>query len=234
MNFSPPLIHGTLIKRYKRFLADIRLDSGEIITAHCPNTGSMLSCSASGSPVCLSTSDNPKRKYPNTLEMIHNGTSWIGVNTARTNTLVAEAILENRITEFKDVVDIKAEVTVAKGSRLDLKVTTAQEITFIEIKNCSLAENGIAMFPDAVTTRGAKHLRELISLREQGVNACIFFLVQRMDASSFSPAAHIDSEYAAMLFKAKQAGVMALAYQAEVSPLGIEVIRALPVIVPGT
>lgn len=229
MIFSPPLIQGTLIKRYKRFLADITLDSGEVITAHCPNTGSMLSCSAGGSRVGLSISDNPKRKYPHTLEMIHNGSSWIGVNTARTNKLVAEAIEENKITEFRNPEQIKMEVTVSKGTRLDLRVTTQTDTTFIEIKNCSLAENDIAMFPDAVTTRGSKHLRELIKLKEQGKNSCIFFLVQRSDASSFKPAAHIDPDYASLLKQTADAGVQVLVYQAEVTPESISVVRALPV-----
>jgi len=229
MKFSPPLIQGRLIKRYKRFLADITLDSGELITAHCPNTGSMLSCSTAGSKVCLSISDNPQRKYPHTLEMIHNGRTWIGVNTGRTNKLVAEAIAENRIPEFRDATSIRAEVVVTKGTRLDLKVETAMATTYIEIKNCSLAENDIAMFPDAITTRGTKHLNELMALKESGKGACIFFLVQREDASSFSPAAHIDPQYSATLQQAARSGVQVLAYQAAVSPDEIIVARPLPI-----
>jgi len=230
MIFSPQLITGTLIRRYKRFLADVSLDTGENITAHCPNTGSMLSCSTAGSKVCLSISDNPKRKYAHTLEMIHSGISWIGVNTSRTNHLVAEAISNNLIKEFENPLEIKMEVPVSKGTRLDLRVETAMETTFVEIKNCSLAENGVAMFPDAVTSRGTKHLNELMTLKRQGQPACIFFLVQREDADSFRPAAHIDPGYTAALKQCREEGVQILAYQAAVSPHGIFVKRALPVI----
>jgi len=229
MIFTPPLITGTLIRRYKRFLADVTLDSGENITAHCPNTGSMLSCSAAGSRVCLSTSDNPKRKYAHTLEMIHNGVSWIGVNTSRTNHLVAEAISNNLIKEFENPLEIKMEVAVSKGTRLDLRVETASKTTYVEIKNCSLAENGVAMFPDAVTTRGTKHLNELMSLKRQGKEACIFFLIQREDADYFRPAAHIDPGYTAALKQSREEGVLILAYQATVNPHGITIKQALPV-----
>ncbi|MCP3887271.1 MAG: DNA/RNA nuclease SfsA, partial [Desulfobulbaceae bacterium] len=168
MKFTSPLIHGTLIKRYKRFLADITLDTDEIITAHCPNTGTMLSCSAPGSHVALSVSDNPKRKYPHTLEMIQVKDTWVGVNTSRTNKLVAEAIEKGQIAEFQDIDRIKAEVKVSEKSRLDLQLFHGEESTFVEIKNCSLAEDNCAMFPDAVTTRGTKHLNELCKLVEDG------------------------------------------------------------------
>lgn len=228
MLFSKPLTHGTLIKRYKRFLADVRLESGEIVTAHCPNTGTMLSCSTPESAVCLSWSDNPKRKYPFTLEMVIDNSTWVGVNTAKTNKLVVEAITKGQITEFQDYDTLKTEVKVSSHSRLDLLVTHRDCSTFIEIKNCSLAAEGCAMFPDAVTARGTKHLYELIKLKEQGEKACIFFLVQRMDADRFSPASHIDPVYAKALEEAKNAGVMLLVYQARVSPEGIDVVRSLP------
>ncbi len=228
MKFVSPLIHGTLIKRYKRFLADITLDTGEIITAHCPNTGTMLSCSAPGSPVALSVSDNPKRKYPHTLEMIQVKDTWVGVNTSRTNKLVAEAIEKGQIAEFQDIDRIKAEVKVSEKSRLDLQLFHGEESTFVEIKNCSLAEDNCAMFPDAVTTRGTKHLNELCKLVEDGNRACIFYLVQRTDADRFTPASHIDPLYSETLTKAEEAGVMILVYQAQVNPEGIEVVRRLP------
>ena len=228
MKFPTPLIHGHLIKRYKRFLADIELPNGEIITAHCPNTGTMLSCSTPGSAVALSISDNPKRKYPHTLEMVQDNSTWIGVNTARTNGLVAEAILEGSIIEFGKIDKIKREVKTSDHTRLDLHFFSEAEETYVEVKNCSLAQNGCAMFPDAVTTRGTKHLNELIRLKDEGKRSCIFFLVQRMDANKFAPASHIDKVYAKALKKAFAKGVMILAYQAEVTTERIEVVRSLP------
>ncbi len=228
MQFTSPLVQGTLIKRYKRFLADVRLDNGEIITAHCPNTGTMLSCSAPDSKVYLSTSDNPKRKYPFTLEMVKDNSTWVGVNTARTNTLVAESIKKEQITEFQDIKLIKTEIRTSDHTRLDLQVVHGEEATYIEVKNCSLAVDGWAMFPDAVTARGTKHLQELMRLTQEGRKTCIFFLVQRMDADRFCPASHIDAVYGVALQQAFAAGVMVLVYQAEVSPREIRVVRSLP------
>ncbi len=228
MHFTPPLIHGKLIKRYKRFLADVQLASGEIITAHCPNTGTMLSCSTPGSAVCLSLSDNPKRKYPHTLEMVQDNKTWVGVNTSRTNKLVIEAIEKGQILEFTHIDSIKAEIKTSKESRLDLLIKQHGQNIYVEIKNCSLAVDGCAMFPDAVTTRGTKHLKELIRLKGEGFEACIFFLIQRMDADRFAPAAHIDQIYAKTIEQAAAAGVRILVYQAEVKPAGIEVVRPLP------
>jgi sugar fermentation stimulation protein A len=228
MRFPSPLVQGTLIKRYKRFLADVRMDNGEIITAHCPNTGTMLSCSAPDSRVCLSRSDNPKRKYPFTLEMVKDNVTWVGVNTARTNTLVAESLEKGQIAEFDDIKTVKTEIKTSDHTRLDLQVIHGEDSTFIEVKNCSLAMHRWAMFPDAVTARGTKHLHELMRLSQQGQKTCIFFLVQRTDADRFCPAAHIDGVYSKTLQQAAAAGVMVLVYQAEVSPKKIEVVRSLP------
>ncbi len=228
MQFDTPLIHGKLIKRYKRFLADIQLDTGKIITAHCPNTGTMLSCSSPGSDVFLSISNNPKRKYPHTLEMVQDNKTWVGVNTSRTNKLVIESIKKGQISEFIHFDTIKAEVKTSKESRLDLLIRQQNQDTYVEIKNCSLAINRCAMFPDAVTTRGTKHLNELIKLKEKGFESCIFFLVQRMDADRFTPATHIDKVYAKTIEQAATAGVQILVYQADVSPTGINVVRPLP------
>lgn len=228
MEFTTPLIFGKLIKRYKRFLADITLDDGSLITAHCPNTGTMLTCSTPGSPVALSISDNPKRKYLHTLEMIMVDDTWVGVNTAKTNGLVKEAIEKGFISEFRNVEKIKTEVKVSDHSRLDLQLFHGEDCTFVEIKNCSLAENRCAMFPDAVTTRGTKHLKELTQLVETGNKGCIFYLVQRLDADRFEPAKNIDPTYAQALIKAYESGVTVLVYQAGVTPKGIEVQRSLP------
>jgi len=228
MRFDQPLVQGTLVKRYKRFLVDVQLDNDEITTAHCPNTGTMLSCSDPGSRVCLSRSANSNRKYPLTLEMVKTDSTWIGVNTARTNKLVEEAITNRQIAQFQDVQKIKREVRTSEHTRLDLQVIQEKKSTFIEVKNCSLAVDGCAMFPDAVTARGTKHLQELIRLTAKGLSSCIFFLVQRMDADRFSAARHIDPLYSDTLLQAAEAGVLILVYQAEVNPEGIEIVGSLP------
>lgn len=230
MHFNPPLTTGTLIQRYKRFLVDVKLANGQTLTIHCPNTGSMRSCSTPGSTVAFSHSTNPKRKLSHTLEMVKAGNTWVGVNTSRTNGLVAEAIIRGSIAEFTQVEEVKREVRVSRESRLDLAVTHAGKTTYIEVKNCSLVENGCAMFPDAITARGTKHLEELMELAARGDGACIFFLVQRQDADRFAPAAAIDPLYTATLRKAAGHGVMILAYQAEVSPEAIEVGSRLPIL----
>lgn len=232
MRFTSPLVQGTLIKRYKRFLADIRMENGEVITVHCPNTGTMLSCSTPDSRVCLSRSDNPQRKYSYTLEMVEDNATWVGVNTARTNKLVAEALENGVIAEFQDICEVKSEIKTSDHTRLDLQVIEKDKVTFIEVKNCSLAVDRRAMFPDAVTTRGTKHLHELIRLTGKGFKACVLFLVQRTDADRFTPASHIDLVYSDTLIKAAESGVMVLVYQAEVSPQGINIVRSLPFSLP--
>ena len=229
MTFDQILEQAVLVRRYKRFLADVTRADGETITIHCPNSGSMKSCSAPGSPVCFSKSDNPKRKYPHTLEMVHNGTTWVGVNTSRTNALVAEAIELGRITGLGYYEALKREVKTSDGSRLDLMLEYRNGRTYIEVKNCSLVIDGGARFPDAVTVRGTKHLRELARLVREGHRGIIFFLVQRQDCRYFSPAADIDPTYASTLRKVHQDGVEILAYQARVTPESIEVVAALPV-----
>jgi sugar fermentation stimulation protein A len=228
MQFSSPLTEGVLIKRYKRFLVDIRLANGNIITAHCPNTGTMLTCSTPGSAVCLSISNNLKRKYQYTLEMIKAGTTWVGVNTSRTNRLVAEALLQGKIAEFKGVDEVVSEIKTSRHTRLDLRIVQGASSTYMEVKNCSLAIGGCAMFPDAITVRGTKHLHELTRLVEEGSKAAIFFLVQRMDADRFAPAIHIDPDYGKALHQAIAAGIKVLVYQASVSPEGIHVVNSLP------
>lgn len=229
MEFEAPLIRGTLIRRYKRFLADIEFDDGKVLTAHCPNTGSMLSCSTPGSEVALSVSDNPKRKYPHTLEMVKDNDIWVGVNTSKTNRLVEEAIAAGKVAEFENVGKIAREVKTSDHTRLDLRVTSGSEETFIEVKNCSLAIDNVAMFPDAVTARGTKHLLELQRIYKEGAKSCIFFLVQRMDADCFAPASHIDPLYAETLATVAKTGVLVLAYQADVTPERIKIIRPLPI-----
>jgi sugar fermentation stimulation protein A len=228
MKFNPPLQPATLLKRYKRFLADVRMEDGRETTVHCPNSGSMHGCSTPGSQIFLSRSENPKRKYPYTLEMIRHGTTWIGVNTMRTNSLVAEAIIGGRITEFQNMDSVQSEIKTSMSTRLDLLLTKDARTIYMEIKSCSLAEDGWAMFPDAVTTRGTKHLHELADLVARGNEGVIFFCVQRLDADQFRPAAQTDPIYAETLSKVHRQGVQILVYQAEVTPQEIHIFRPLP------
>ncbi|WP_028581410.1 DNA/RNA nuclease SfsA [Desulfogranum japonicum] len=222
---------ATLLKRYKRFLADVQLEDGSILTVHCPNSGSMLGCSSPGLPVIISRSNNPKRKYPWTLELVKLDQYWVGVNTSLTNKLVHEALQNGQINNFAAISSIQPEVKISEKSRLDfmLEHRDKTQKTYLEVKNCSLAHNGTALFPDAVTARGTKHLEELIRLLQQGHDAALIFCIQREDALSFRPAADIDPKYADTLHKAKKAGVKLLAYKAHVSPNEIYIQQEVPV-----
>jgi sugar fermentation stimulation protein A len=229
MRLPPTRQSGSLLKRYKRFLADITLETGETLTVHCPNSGSMRGCSEPGSPVIISKSDNPKRKYPWTLEMIKAEGVWIGVNTSLTNKIVHEALENGVITDFGSILSIRPEIKVSDASRLDFLLETESGRVYLEVKNCSMAENNIALFPDSVTVRGTKHLHELNRLRAEGFNTAVLFCVQRSDAKSFAPAEAIDPVYAQTLKEVHSLGVRALAYQAEVKPDEIRITMRLPV-----
>lgn len=228
MRFDPPLIPGFLIRRYKRFFADVRLDDGRIVTAHCPNTGSMLGCSEPESRCYLSFNPSPKRTLHYTLEIVAASGSLVGVNTARTNNLVAETLEAGGIREIPQGGRIKREVIMG-NSRLDFAIEYEDETCYLEAKNVTLAEGKTALFPDAVSERGTKHLETLIRLAAQGKRAVIFFAVARQDCSAFEPAAAIDSVYARTLSRATRRGVQALAYAAHVSPTEIRLHRSLPI-----
>ena len=224
------LIPGTLLKRYKRFLADILLSDGSKVTAHCPNSGSMSGCSEPGRPVYITRHDNLKRKLPYTWELIDMGTSLVGVNTMVPNRLVAENIAEGNISELSGFDKICREVKVGKHSRLDLKLEKkGSPSCYVEIKNCTLVENHIALFPDAITTRGQKHLLELTELVEKGDRCAMFFLIQRMDAKRFSPADHIDPVYGEKLRRASKAGVEIIAYDVNIDLKQIQINQKLPI-----
>jgi sugar fermentation stimulation protein A len=229
MKFSQQLQPAVLIRRYKRFLADVEMPDGKVFTVHCPNSGSMLGCSTPGSEVMLSRSNNAKRKYPYTLEMVKAGEIWVGVNTMLTNSLVAEAIRQRIVTEFGLVNQIQREVKTSSHTRLDFLLQGEKGKTYVEVKNCSLVEHGVAMFPDAGTKRGRKHLMELLLLKKAGFGAAVFFCIQRQDGHSFTAARHIDQEYAETLHMVHQCGVMLLAYEAAVNPVGIEIVGPVPV-----
>ncbi|RUA00964.1 MAG: DNA/RNA nuclease SfsA [Deltaproteobacteria bacterium] len=204
----PPLIRGTLIKRYKRFLADIRLADGRVITAHCTNSGRMDTCNQPGRPVYVSRATNPKRKLKYTWELIEMPDSLVGVNTLVPNRLVAHAISSGQVKSLSGYAHLKREVKVGDRSRLDIRLSNDEgTCCYVEVKNCTLVENGRACFPDAVTTRGLKHLDALQKLVSSGHRGVIFYLIQRMDAMVFSPADHIDPNYGKGLRKAIRNGV---------------------------
>ncbi|MBD3373752.1 DNA/RNA nuclease SfsA [candidate division KSB1 bacterium] len=222
----PKLYAGKLLKRYKRFLADIELENGETITAHCPNSGSMLTCSDPGSSVWLSKSANPDRKYAYTLELVGNAETWIAVNTMHPNKVVKEAIENHQIPELTGYDHLKSEAVTGK-SRLDLFLSGVKGTCYIEIKSVTLAYEGIAYFPDAVTKRGQKHLYELQTLLEYGHRCVMFYLVQRQDAQLFKPATFIDPVYSRALNEAHNRGVELLVYQSKITPQGIHIDKKL-------
>jgi sugar fermentation stimulation protein A len=221
MRFESGLIRGTLVQRYKRFLADVRLPSGEIVTAHCTNTGSMLGCSEPGSPVYLSLSPNKNRKLAYTWEMIRIRRTWVGINTFHPNRLVAEAIQQAAIAELRGYDTIRREVKVSSHSRLDLCLEGKQGRCYVEIKNVTLSLAGAACFPDAVSERATKHLKELIRLKRREHRAAVVFVIQRGDCAYFRPADEIDPEYGRWLRRANKAGVEILPYVAAVTRRGI-------------
>jgi len=230
MNFETPLIKGTIQRRYKRFLADITIkDIGEI-TAHVPNTGSMTNCWAEDWPVLISQSDNPKRKLKYTLEMTHNGKTWIGVNTSRTNKVIKQFLLDKEIPGFEDYLNIKPEQKWEQ-SRLDFFLSdssSGQKDCFIEVKNVTLNKENKALFPDSVSTRGQKHLKDLMLVKSKGFRAAMIYLVQREDVDSFSPAWLIDPVYSALLQEAHIKGVEVYPIQCSLSPQSITLKKILP------
>lgn len=228
MVLPEPLVAGRLIRRYKRFLADVELEDGSVVTAHTPNTGSMQQCAVPGQQVLLSKSDNPKRKLAWSWELVRVNQHWVDINTHRANRVVEEA-LRNNLVQCLQNYRVRPEFPFAE-SRIDFMLEGAKEKVLLEVKNVTLCcRPGVACFPDAVTTRGQKHLRDLIVAKEQGWRAVIFFLVQRGDALSFSPADEIDPEYGQMLREAVSCGVEALAYRTRVTPGAARVEQQLPV-----
>ncbi len=228
MVFASRLLRGKLIRRYKRFLADIRLLNGRVVTAHCANTGSMTGCQEPGSTVYVSQAQNPARRLSYTWELVRVHRTWVGINTFYPNRLVVEAIESGVLTELQGYQQIRREVQVGPGTRLDLCLEQTRRRCYVEVKNVTLALHGIAAFPDAVTERGTKHLKELIRLRRKGERAALVFVVQREDCAAFRPADEIDMEYGNWLRKAVKAGVEVLPYRARVNPKEIALTERLP------
>jgi sugar fermentation stimulation protein A len=229
MRFPSRLIRGTLVQRYQRFLADVRLPSGEIVTAHCTNTGSMMGCKEPGSVVYISRSDKKGRRLIYTWEIIEVGRTWVGINTMLPNRLVAEAIASGTIPELQGYDNVRREVVTRQGTRLDLRLEGSNGSCFVEVKNVTLAVDGAAAFPDAVSERGTKHLKELMWLRRKGHRGAVVFVIQRTDCRIFRPADEIDSEYGRWLRRAIKAGIEALPYVAYVTPKEIVLTERLPI-----
>ncbi|WP_417457487.1 DNA/RNA nuclease SfsA [Kordiimonas sp.] len=234
MKFEHTLQKGTLIKRYKRFLADVELPSGEVVVAHCANSGSMLGCKAPGSTVWLSPNTNPKAKLNWRWEMLDVNGALVGINTSRPNAIVEEAILNGDIAELSGYRSLRREVKYGTASRIDILLedpqnTDAAQKCYVEVKNVTLRVEDEAQFPDSVTTRGAKHLRELMDMVAEGHRAVMVYLVQRGDCEVFAPAAHIDKVYAETLGEAAKAGVELLCYTCDLSEEAINVAGTLPI-----
>lgn len=222
-----PLVKARLIRRYRRFLADVELEDGGKLTVHCPNTGAMTGCMRPGGDIWLSCSDNPKRKYAYTWELSQMPASLVGVNTLNANRLVKRALTLKSIPEISARGAVRPE-TQSGTSRLDFLVGGVNGTAYIEVKNCTLVREGAAAFPDAATLRGQKHLQELTLLAGAGHEAVIFYLVQRMDARIFRPAYDIDPVYARLLQKAHGAGVKLVVYDTVISGDKIALGRSLP------
>ncbi len=236
MRFPDPLLRGVLIRRYKRFLADVILPDGTAVTAHCPNPGSMMGLVAPDSEVWLSPARNPERKLRYTLELVRVadgvGESLVAVNTGLANNLAEEAIGGGRIKALAGYHSIRREVRYGQNSRIDLLLEAdGRPPCYVEIKNVTLKRDqalpGVAEFPDAVTKRGAKHLRELQDMAAQGARAVMLYIVARQDCARFAVAEDIDPDYAAALAKATASGVEALCYGCRLSPEAVTVEAAL-------
>lgn len=244
MYFSESLLQGTLVKRYKRFMADVTLGDGTVVTAHTANSGSMLGCSTPGAEVWISPADRADRKLKYTWELVRVNDALIGVNTIRANTLAYEAIDSGIIPELAGYETLRREVKYGAGSRVDLLLSGApRSDCYVEVKNVTLFRSAQedqsssqydALFPDAVTARGTKHLRDLSSMVKAGCRAVMLYVIQRdcEGLRHFSIASDIDPSYAAALRAAVDSGVEALCYTCTVSPAGICIVRSLPIVMP--
>lgn len=238
MDFPSPLLRGSLIQRYKRFLADVRLDDGSVVTATCPNTGSMMGLREPGQTVWLSTSDSPTRKYKHTWELVEhdlgNGPSLVGVNTSHPNKIIADAIAASKIKTLADHATLERERKYGKNSRIDILLTDPVKGTvYVEVKNVHMSRRaGRAEFPDSITERGAKHLVELSDMVREGHRAVMVFLIQRTDVTALSLARDVDPKYGAAFDLAQSAGVEMLALKCKLSTLAITADKLIPIKLP--
>ena len=217
MKFKERLLQGTLIKRYKRFFVDIKY-KGKTITGHCPNTGSMLGLLEKGNKVWFSKSENPNRKLKYTLEIVEVQKQKVGINTLLTNKIVLEALIKKKILPLKNFLHIKSEVKFSENTRFDFMLTNKKNKCFLEVKNVTLVrKKNIAEFPDAITSRGTKHLNELIKCKEMGYQAYILYLIQREKCNYFKIANDIDQDYNIALTSALKKGIKILCYDCKLN-----------------
>ena len=234
MEFPSALKQGVLQRRYQRFLADVELPGGELITAHCPNTGAMTGCAQPGSRVWLSVSGSATRKYPHTWELVETAEGLACIHSARANRVVAEALRQQRIPELAGYDKLETEVRYGQGSRADLVLSSGGRRCLVEVKSVTWCDPaGLGLFPDAVSIRARKHLRELQAVAEAGQRAVIFFCAFHTGISSVSAAVAIDPAYGEALSLAQAAGVEAMAWGVRIAPRnGISLHRRLPVVAP--
>lgn len=226
--FPEPLLKGRLIKRYKRFLADIELSEGGVITAHCPNSGAMQGLTTEGTPVWVSKSSNPSRKLPYTWQMAEVDGTFVGMNTANPNPLVEQAIRTGLIPELQNYQYLRREVPYGKNSRIDILLESPSfPLTYVEVKNVHWKREGKVAFPSSVTARGAKHMGELSQMVLQGYKAFVVYIVQRNDCDDFELAHDIDPFYGQETLKAFEVGVQPLVYACDINPKGITISRRL-------
>ncbi|HEX3888027.1 MAG TPA: DNA/RNA nuclease SfsA [Phenylobacterium sp.] len=230
MEFPTPLVPGVLIQRYKRFLADIALDDGTQITAHCPNPGAMLGLNTPGLRAWVSRSPDPKRKLPHTLELVEADGGLVGINTMHPNRLVAEALATDHFPELTGYATHRREVRYGANSRVDFLLTAPDRAPcWLEVKNCHLRRTGaLAEFPDCVAARSLKHLKELTARVEAGERAVMLFVIQRTDCDAFSACHDLDPAYARGLTQAAARGVEVLAYACEISPGAVRIAAPVP------
>lgn len=224
------LQRGRLIKRYKRFLADIQLPDGEVVIAHCPNPGSMLRCAPDNAPVWLTKSDNPKRKLKYTWELVKAHGSYVCVNTQHANNVVADALHDGVVDELNGFDELKREVKYGERSRIDFLLTTGDDKTYVEVKSVTMSMGKqVTAFPDSVTARGTRHLQELMAMVDEGHRAVMLFCCARADTKLVRPAHEIDPVYASTLREAADAGVELLAYRCDVSTRGMWLRERVPI-----
>ena len=235
MKFDPPLQEAVLVRRYKRFLADVEMPGGAVTTIHCPNTGAMTHCAEPGSQVWYSTSDNPKRKYAHTWELVRDEhANLVCINSARANSLVKEALEQGQVRGLSHFESLQTEVRYGESSRVDIKLTlTGGGAIYVEVKSATLLDDpvsGRGSFPDAVSNRAVRHLAELVQVVRSGSAAALIYCAQHSGIKSVQAARHIDPAYADALHEAQCAGVKLLALGVAISPTGMEVTGELPVL----